>query len=162
MQLERLPGWVHKALDRAVRSCIWGGYGGKRGLHLLSWEVLTRTKAEGGANMNSVKEMNWALLAKLAWRTLKCKDQIWRRVVASKYKVGDEDGAHFRERQRASQVWKGLVWVADLLRRGIVWKVHNGKSVMFWDDHWLLDRPLIDAVELVVEEGEQNLKVSEY
>src|SRR3954467_9520345 len=46
MQIEKLPGWVHKALDKAVRSCIWGGYGGKRGVHLINWEKLTKTKAE--------------------------------------------------------------------------------------------------------------------
>lgn len=66
MQLERLPTWVHKALDRAVRNCVWGGLGGKRGIHLLRWEILTKPKERGGVNLKTAREMNWALMAKLA------------------------------------------------------------------------------------------------
>lgn len=118
MQLEKLPAWVHKNLDKAVRSCIWGGYDGKRGVHLLSWEVLTKAKVDGGANIRRAKEMNWALLAKLAWRTLKCTDQTWRQVIAAKYKVNYADGAHFRGKHCASQVWKGIVWGGCAIEKG--------------------------------------------
>lgn len=40
MQLERLPCWVHKALDRSMKGCDWGGAEGKR--HLLKWETLIK------------------------------------------------------------------------------------------------------------------------
>lgn len=70
MQLERMPNWVHKALDGGTRQCVWGGLNRKRGVHLINWETLIRPKDLGGANLKSAKEMNWALLAKLSWRIL--------------------------------------------------------------------------------------------
>lgn len=36
MQLECLPNWVHKELDKAARKCGWGGAEGKMGMHFLS------------------------------------------------------------------------------------------------------------------------------
>lgn len=39
MQLERLSVWVHKDLDRTMRRCVWGLSNGRRGVHLLSWEM---------------------------------------------------------------------------------------------------------------------------
>lgn len=31
MQLERLPTWVHREIDNAVRKCVWGSFNGGRG-----------------------------------------------------------------------------------------------------------------------------------
>lgn len=35
MQLEQLPRWVHRDIDKAVRGCIWGSAEGRRAVHLL-------------------------------------------------------------------------------------------------------------------------------
>lgn len=68
MQLEKLPYWVHRALDRAMRCCVWGGAKGKRGVHLIKLGVLTRPKKSGSISLKSTKGMNWAMNAKLTWR----------------------------------------------------------------------------------------------
>lgn len=39
-------------------------------------------------------------------------------------------------------MWKGVLWRADLLRKGLQWRVCNGRSVEFWSDNWLERRPL--------------------
>lgn len=54
------------------------------------------------------------------------------------------------------------MWGADLLRKGLRWRVANGKRVFFWEDIWLGEcrLSLKDGVQLRKEE--RVLKVSDY
>lgn len=36
MQLERLPDWVHKEINKSIRKCVWGMTKGRRRVHLLN------------------------------------------------------------------------------------------------------------------------------
>lgn len=45
--------------------------------------------------------------------------EISSNVVRVKYVVKDDDGAHFRGRQRTPQVWKGIVWGRIYRGRGL-------------------------------------------
>lgn len=74
----------------------------------------------------------------------------------------DDDGAYFRGRQQASQVWKGAVWGAELLRKGIIWDVRNGERVRFWKDVWLGSRPLIEEGVGIVDQDQEDCKVGHY
>lgn len=44
MQLEQLPGWIHKELDKETWKCIWGKVRDKRGVHLRDWDMLCKPK----------------------------------------------------------------------------------------------------------------------
>lgn len=110
MQFERLPKWVHREMDKAIRRCVWAKHDGERGIHLIRWEILTKPKRLGGANLRIVEKMNWAMLAKLAWRLLKCSGETWAEVLKSKYDVSTDDGVFFKSKQQSSQVWKGITW----------------------------------------------------
>lgn len=52
-------------------------------------------------------------------------------VLKSKYNVEMEDGTYFKEKQRPTQLWKGIVLGTELLRRGLQWKVHDGEMIFF-------------------------------
>lgn len=81
--------------------------------------------------------MNKALLAKMAWRVIIEEDAIWAKVIRSKYGLESDGLVVFKEKQRSLLIWKGLVWCAELLQRGLKWQVANGKRVRFWVDEWL-------------------------
>lgn len=87
--------------------------------------------------------MNWALLAKLACRMLSCKWELWSEILKAKYEVSEADGANFRRKDMSSQVLKAIVWGAKFLRRGLQWKIHNGKRVFFWKNNWLAAKPRV-------------------
>lgn len=70
MQIQRLLTKVHKELDGAVRQCIYGSSVEKRSIHLLNWDTLCKSKADGGAGLQRSEHMNKAMLSKLAWRML--------------------------------------------------------------------------------------------
>lgn len=120
MQVERLPCWVHRELDRAMRKCVWGNVEGRKGIYLLDWDTLCQPNELGGANLKSAKDMNRTLMAKLAWKLLSQTEQAWSKVLSSKYKVEIGDGIHFKSKSLSSQVWKGIIWGAGLLRKGLV------------------------------------------
>lgn len=103
--------------------------------------------------------MNMAPLAKLGWQVLSCPEEIWCKVFRSKYRVRDEDGAHFKDKQRSSHVWKGVVWGVELLRLGLRWEVCNRRLVKFWKDNWLDSKPLQDHLLNPIDEGTSKLKV---
>lgn len=83
--------------------------------------TLCRPKKCGGANLRMAKDMNQAMLAKLAWHVLTCSGELWREVLCAKYKVKIEDGAHFAYKQGSSQIWRGVCWGAELMRKGLRW-----------------------------------------
>lgn len=76
MQVERLPTWVHRELNKDARKCIWGEAEGNKGVHLLSWDCLCKPKELGSTNMKSAKDMNHVLMAKLAWRVLNNSNEV--------------------------------------------------------------------------------------
>lgn len=64
------------------------------GGHLLNWDTLTKPKRLGGANLKPARDMNCAMLAKLAWRVLNCSGLVW-----SKHGVKEEDVAYLKGRR---------------------------------------------------------------
>ena len=67
MQCESLLGKVTQSIDRLCRNFIWGSTDNKKKLHLISWKKITTEKKYGVLGLQSAKEKNVALLAKLNW-----------------------------------------------------------------------------------------------
>lgn len=43
-----------------------------------------------------------------------------------------------------SSITKVILQFRDLIREGIRWKIGNGKTINFWKDNWIRDRPLVE------------------
>lgn len=50
------------------------------------------------------------VFAKLAWRMLNCKGELWHEMLKAKYGMLMGDGVHFRAKTRSSQSWRGVIW----------------------------------------------------
>lgn len=72
-------------------------------------------------------------------------------MLRSKYGVA-ADEAHFKQKRRSSQIWKGVLWGAELLRQGLRWEDGNGERIFFWKDIWLGNKPLYKKAEEPVDE----------
>lgn len=95
---------MHKSIDRAVRGCVWGKPARKKGMHLLNRESLCKPKHLGGLNLKSERDMNQAMIAKLAWRVLTGHRRAWGEVLKAKYGYTTEDGACLRGKQNSSLI----------------------------------------------------------
>lgn len=80
----------------------------------------------------------------------------------SKYAVKEQDGVQFKNKCSSSQVWKGILWGAELLRKGIKWEVRSGRAVAFWRDIWLERKPLSQILLSPVDEEEMETRVYRY
>lgn len=85
-------------------------------------------------------------MAKLSWRWHK-EDGEWKNIWNDKYNFDNFDFYHFLNSnvdQGGSMILKYSQKLKDIIRKGIKWKVGNGRRVQFWEDVWILDHPLCD------------------
>lgn len=125
MQVQRPPASIHKELDRYVRRCVWGEFDSKKKVHLVSSEVVCRSKDEGGFGLRRAEGMNMALLARLCWRLLLQSETMWAKTLKKKYGLSETGLVIFKHKQRASPTWRGLEWASELFRR-----VSDGKHLI--------------------------------
>ena len=85
------------------------------------------------------------LLVKLLWRWYKEVGE-WKHIWNDKYKKDNIDFNHFLNSnvdQGGSLIWKNAQKLKHIIRKGVKWKVGNGRRVLFWEDIWILDYPLV-------------------
>lgn len=119
MQVQKMPAGVHKALDKYVGKCVWGEFESAKKVHLVSWEIMCRSMEQGGMGLRCAEGMNMALVAKLCWRLLTQSESLWASTVIKKYGYDLTDPVNFCHKQRASHIWRGIVWGLQLLTKGL-------------------------------------------
>ena len=82
MQCVALPLKILQNVDKTSQNFLWGSLDCKRKLHVVGWKKIIKPKNEGGLGLQSAKEKNIALLAKLNWRLHFEKESIWARVLS--------------------------------------------------------------------------------
>jgi hypothetical protein len=93
-------------------------------------------KARGGMGFRDYRIFNQALLARQAWRLLENPDSLCARVLKAKYYPnGELQDTVFTG--NASSSWQAIQYGLELLKKGLIWRIGNGKSVRAWRDPWL-------------------------
>ncbi|KAF7833203.1 putative ribonuclease H protein At1g65750 family [Senna tora] len=90
MQMSLLPKKVCNEIESLSRYFIWGSNFEKKKPHLLAWDKVWKPKCFGGTGLRRLHSMNLALLMKLGWGIINKKDDLWLKVLRSKYKCGSE------------------------------------------------------------------------
>ena len=125
MQTTLMPTMVCNNIDKKVRKFLWGDFQEQIRVHLVRWEIMTSQKKHGGLGIRSVKETNVAFMVKLGWRLLISKDELWAKVLQSKYIKGKTSLDKFSKKNRSSNAWQGIVAASTLLKEGL-----KARSVM--------------------------------
>ena len=114
---------------------------------MVGWKKITIPKKEGGLGLQSAKEKNIALLAKLNWRLHTEKESIWARVLSQKY-GSFRRAQSFRTRPRLCSVtWAGMKKGASVFNKGIKWLPGRESSLSLWFDKWHKNGPLRSLIE---------------
>ncbi|CAA7032614.1 unnamed protein product [Microthlaspi erraticum] len=164
MSIISLPKSIIGKLDKVSRSFLWGSSTEQRKQHLLSWQKVCRPKEDGGLGIRMTADMNRALLGKVGWRLLHDTESLWAKVLRSKYKVTDTyDPRWIVTKGTWSSTWRSIaIGLRDVVIPGVSWVLGDGKMVRFWQDIWLLDKPLRETVMLALPVGVENLRVCDY
>lgn len=90
----------------------------------------------GGLGFRDSRDFNIALLAKQSWRILIHTDSLLAKVYKAKY-FNKTSLLEATRGRNSSYAWKSIYQGNQLLSKGLLWKIGNGKNVRAWKDNWL-------------------------
>ncbi|WJX23885.1 hypothetical protein P8452_13067 [Trifolium repens] len=154
MQYAKLPKTLCDELEKIQRGFLWGDTDQVRKPHLVSWNVCCLPKKEGGLGIKSPHQMNEAFLMKMLWNLITRPDDLWCKVLYSKYGRNKNLCTTISSLSYDSPLWKALTSIWDKFQQNVVWNLGNGNHINFWLDKWTLsgdslinttNQPVIDT-----------------
>ncbi|KHN11229.1 Putative ribonuclease H protein, partial [Glycine soja] len=144
----RAPSAVINRLTAIQRNFLWGGSceGKKIPVFVCStfsttWSKVCASRDMGGLGIKDIKALNNALLIKWKWLMFNQSDQLWCRILFSKYNGwrGLDQGP---SKKYFSQWWSDLRLVnqhpeMEDVSKHFCWKVGRGDQIFFWEDSWV-------------------------
>lgn len=141
MSTFRVPSGICKEMVGIVRRFRWETSPNKGNfLALKAWDKICKPKREGGLGFQRFKDINSALLAKLAWKLEVRDKKLWTEVLSSKYLKGKSFFEHFKPKG-ASYSWQGIISSRNFLKKGCCYRIGNGLKTNLWKDPWILELP---------------------
>nr|XP_045088296.1 uncharacterized protein LOC123496932 [Aegilops tauschii subsp. strangulata] len=136
----------------------WSQVDKQNKIHWVSWDKLSKPKKDGGMGFGDLYSFNLAMLARQAWKIIQHPSSLCAKVLSAKYFPG-KSILEATPRKGISYTWRSILKGLQLLKRGIIWRVGNGKSIKVWTDPWIPR----DGTRTVISQKGHNLitKVSE-
>ena len=132
-----IPNKVCDKLDSLARR-FWWKPSQREGRFIAwrSWENLCCPRSVGGLGFKKAKNINSAMLAKLAWMIATKRDSLYMRIVRAKNKA-KEDWLRADASKYASPTWKAIEKARSVVKKGACFLIGDGKSVDIWLDSWV-------------------------
>ena len=140
MSVFQLPVKLCEEFQALCARFWWGQVGNERKIHWLSWEKLTRPKADEGMGFKDLWQFNLAMLAKQGWGMLQDQESLLGRCLKSRY----FPRCNFLEAidsPNSSFTWKSIIAAKPLIQKGACWRVGNGNSIRVLRDAWIPNYP---------------------
>lgn len=74
-----------RVLEKLTMDFLWEGSGEGKRDHLVSWDIVSRSREHGGLALGNIKEKNVALIAKWLWWFPLERGLLWHSIIKSKY-----------------------------------------------------------------------------
>ena len=102
----------------------------------MKWSTLCTSKLVGGMGFKDLQMFNNALLAKQVWRLFHQKDSLVYKVFQAKNFPG---GSIFYAiiPSRCPHAWHSILQAKDVILKGAVWRVGDGRSINIWEQRWV-------------------------
>nr|XP_051221174.1 uncharacterized protein LOC127339353 [Lolium perenne] len=132
----RLPRGLCDHINSLIRQFWWGSKQGKRKVHWVSWEVMTRPKHLGGLGFRDIELFNLSLLARQSWRILQEPNSLSARLLKAIYFPNSsileaELGPH------PSKIWRSILDGREVLAQGLIRRIGDGRTTKIWEHNWL-------------------------
>lgn len=106
-------------------------------IHWTSWEKLSKPKRVGGLGFRDLHSFNIAMLARQARWLLQNPSSFCARAIEGKYH-SDHSIIEPMPKNGMSYVWRSILKGVQLLKKGIIRRVRDGRNINIWTDPWLL------------------------
>lgn len=119
-----------KEIDRKNKNFFWHNNSseGHSRIPLVSWDKICRPKSGGGLGLRKMEDINAASIAKLGWKILTDKKNLWVKLMREKY-LKHTNFFEAKVGTNASIVWRASLRYGFLIRKGIRWIIGNGNNV---------------------------------
>ncbi|XP_028236879.1 uncharacterized protein LOC114416213 [Glycine soja] len=141
--LQKVPSKIIVKMEAIQRRFFWGGGQDQRKIAWVDWKTICLPKDKGGLDIKYLRTFNSALLGKWRWELFHNQEELWAKVICSKY-----DGRRAVENgitgSHDSIWWKDLISVHKqqqnrAILRETSWKVGGRQKFRFWEDPWTAD-----------------------
>ncbi|KAF6175810.1 hypothetical protein GIB67_003298 [Kingdonia uniflora] len=143
MGIYKWPMSIVKERERILRNFLWSGNSAIKKSCVVGWNKTCKPRKEGGIDIRSLKEVNLALLMKLAWNFLNGQDD-WAKFMRAKFNT--KAGNRIYSTQESS-VWAGIRGAVSEVEQRSGWIVGDGKDIDLWRNNWCHQRPLKDLID---------------
>ena len=150
LSMFKMPKSVALKIVRLQRRFFWGGScRDKFGSPMVNWSHIQLPKELGGLGVGNILHKNLILLFKWWWRFSDSNDMLWKRILTSVYgikglKASSETFSRIKE-----GTWSQLMSndpdtrkIRSIVEQGMIIRLGNGNSVLFWHDQWCEIGPL--------------------
>jgi ribonuclease HI len=94
-------------------------------------------KIHGGLGIKKPHIMNEAFLMKILWNLIHKPDDLWCKVLLSKYGRNNDVSSSCSSQPYDSPLWKALSKVWHNFQRHVVRQIGDGRNTNFWLDKWV-------------------------
>lgn len=126
-----------RLIYRKRKNFIWGDTENHRHMHLASWNSICTPKKFGDLGLRYARDMITSFMTKAGWNLCARKNDMWVKILRSKYKCGMDMVPIVKIDRQRSNFWRGIYKNWSLVDENLAWKVGNGVSVKFWTDCWI-------------------------
>ncbi|VAI29049.1 unnamed protein product [Triticum turgidum subsp. durum] len=127
MSCFQIPLSICEKMRQPISNFWWGIEDGKKKLHWRSWDWLSSPKYVGGLGFRDMAIFNQAMLGKQCWRLLTEPNSLCAQVLRGRYYPNGDFWTAQCPRS-SSYVWRSIMHGKKLIRKGILWRVGNGKG----------------------------------
>jgi hypothetical protein len=118
---------------------------GKKKMHWRSWEWLTTPKSMGGMGFRDMGLFNQAMLGKQCWRILTEPDSLCAKVLKGRY-FPNCTFLDAPQPRSSSFTWRSLMYGKEILMKGVLWRVGDGKTIRINKDNWIQCSSMIKPI----------------
>jgi hypothetical protein len=156
----KFPKWAIENINSHMANFLWHDQEGKHKYHLANFQSLAQRKEYGGWGITDLDRLNMCLLASWINRYQLSENVIWKQIIDHKYNTSYPNIFCCSE-VGASPFLRGVLWASKAAELGVCWRIGNGQSVRFWEDHWFGHCSLaIQFWELYVKAEQTNKSVA--
>ncbi|KAJ1690907.1 hypothetical protein LUZ63_015062 [Rhynchospora breviuscula] len=134
MSLQLLSRTVISKIISLLRRFFWGKIEGNF-LPLCSWKNIMRHFSKGGLAVRDVRDFNYALIHKLAWKMCSEPQKPWCQIIKAKY-FPRRTFWHARLYGSVSVTWKAICHVKENHSSLVVWSIGDGNTCPAVGEPW--------------------------
>lgn len=114
----------------------WSNQEKENKMHWIRWGKLTEPNGKGGLGFRDIHTFNMAMLAKQCWRFVQDPNSLCAQILGAKY-FPNSDILSATTCYNVSYTWRSILKGLEVLKRGIIWRVGDGRRIRIREDPWL-------------------------